>query len=516
MSSFIAHLDLKGVRLRPAFLPEYLENLQTLGFRALVVEYEDVFPFRSARVSMHPEEVWSRDFLETFLAKAHSLGIEIIPLQQCLGHLEYAFRREENRPYAFGQGVPRDLHLGRPEARQWLKGLLAEVLEAHPASRYVHIGMDEARSLHGHAKEEGTAVLTLFLEYLDELCTLCERYGKTPLIWGDMLDESIAPEHLGKLVSFKDRLIVVSWDYASEGEAQAVVRFSGVRCSRRWVEEPWEAPLPTPAAMSGATLWFEDWPEAIQSLVEPYRVSPWAMASFFQAAVWRDLGFTVWGAAGGAVTYDRSVLPYYVRRHRNIAAWKTFGERERLGGIMITQWARSNSLTVPNVLPDVVWPVLAGAGAGLERFFKGVAPDRLKRLFGGIGRCREGWAMESGLLAEMAELTGQLQTHHEEWETIRLMLELQRITKGAEVLEEFMRCYGGIGRLPGEGWEKQAETLEALEADLQRLEERTRDHLQKRYFGIALEEWHYKAFTSLWERLSLLGRAVAGGVGELI
>ncbi len=513
-SSLIAHLDLKGVQLRPAYLLEMLETLRGLNYQALLVEYEDVFPFRSVRFSEHPEEVWSRDFLVTFLAKAQALGMEIIPLQQCLGHLEYAFCLEENRQYALPYGAPRDLHLGRPEARQWLKGALEEMLEAHPESRYIHIGMDEARSLLPYAAKEGKEPLALFLDYLDELCTLCEAYGKTPLIWSDMLEDHIAPEHFEKLAVLKDRLILVPWEYMSGGEAQAVVRFSGMRCTRRWVEDPQNAPLEPPAIRDGMG-WFEDWPGAIQSLVEPYRVSPWAMESFFQAAVWRDLGFTVWGAAAAATTFDRSMLPHYHRRHENIAAWRAFLEKERLGAVILTQWARSNSCSVPNLLADVVWPVLAKEGAGLGVLFKGVAQDRLERLFTAIGRCREGWGIESRLLAEMEELEPQVESHREQWKTIRLMLEVQQTVKRVEALEELGRCYGGIGRLPAAGWQPQEDELCAVEATLRKLEEKVRDHLQKRYYGAALEEWFYKVFIAPFERIELLKQVMADGIAHV-
>ncbi|HWL52912.1 MAG TPA: family 20 glycosylhydrolase [Chthoniobacteraceae bacterium] len=509
--SLIAHLDLKGVRFQPGYALEYLENLKALGYDAVLVEYEDLFPFRTACFSEHPGEVWSREFLRTFLEKAKSLGIGIIPLQQCLSHLEYIFRWNEYRRYCLPYGTPRDLHIGRPEARQWLKGLLEEVLEVHPDSRWIHIGMDEARPLLLHAQAEGREVLDLFLEYLDELCTLCHRHGKVPLIWSDMLEDHIAPEYFERLLAFRDRLVLVPWEYSAAGGPQPVVRFSGMRCSRRWLEEPSKAPLEARNLREGL-LWFEDWPPEIKALVGKYQISPWAMEPFFQAAVWRDLGFTVWGAAAAAFTFDRSLLPHYHRRHENISAWRALIAKEQLGGLLATQWARSNSCSVPNLLPDVVWPVLARAGAGLAVFFEGIAEEELERLFHLIGRCREGWNLEARVLEEMDRLSPRLGSHHFEWATIRLMLEIQRTTRSLEELEELGRCYGGIGRLPGVAWEGRKSELDAIGEALRPLEAQARTHLGQRYHGAALEEWFYRVFTTLCERIARLDEVICNGI----
>ncbi len=499
----IAHLDLKGVRYRPAYYEAYFANLKALGYDAVLVEYEDAFPFAGAALSRHPGEVWTPEFLRGFLALAREAGVEVIPLQQCLGHLEYAFFKPDYQRYALAAdplGIPRNLDIGNPQASRWAAGLLEEVLLAHPESRWVHLGMDEAVGLTLHARKTGKDVVTLFLDYLESLCALCERHGKTPLIWADMLEEHLEPRHLERIRSFRERVILVPWNYSATGEPQSVVTFSGARCSRRWRLDPWNGPA-GPVPLREGLRFFEEWPPEIGALVAPYRESPWQVEPLFSAGIWKRLGFRVVGGAGGTITEDRSLLPYYHRRMANLRHWGEVARREGLEGVIVTQWARSNSCTVPNLIPNVAWPILAAIG-GRESFFPDVPEETLERLFFSIGKCREEWRVEDSLIAEMEQLLPSLTRHREEWESILLMLKVQAVYHELETVFEFVRCYGRVRRLPEAGWMPRLQTLRDLRERLAALEARIRHHLSARYAGAALEEWFCNVFTGKEEEIA--------------
>lgn len=506
----VAHLDLKGVQYRQDFYEEYFGNLEHLGYDTVLVEYEDVFPFRSVRVNSRPEEVWSVEFHRTFLAMAARAGVEVIPLQQCLGHLEYAFRFSENQGYSIPQGELRDLDATSAAARQWLKGLLIEMLEAHPASRFIHLGMDEAGGFAAHVGASGRKPLDVFLEYLEELCVVCEQHGKTPLIWADMWEDHIAPENIERLRAFRERVILVPWNYAAGIKPESLVRFSGFRCSGKWVDDPENGPE------GAGPIWddllaYEDWVPEIRELLADFQASPWLMEPLFQAAVWKRLGFTVWGGAGGSITQDRSVLPYYNWRAANIRLWKHTVERHKLDGLIITQWARSNSCSVPNLIPDVVWPVLARAASGedsAQAFFPEV--EGVDALIFQMGKCREDWSLEGTLLREME--ARKVTVHAYEWETMRLLLRVQQIQKGIAAAEELAGCYAGIGRLNEIAWAKQSRTLDGLRTQLLEIRPKVREHLEKRYHGHALEEWFHKVFSVPLETLDRLDTAVQNSV----
>ncbi len=499
-----AHLDLKGVVYRPEFYPVYLQRLRELGFRAVLVEYEDRFPFQEVCFAADRAEVWTRDEVREFQAAAAREGLEVIPLQQCLGHLEYAFRWPEVRAMALPYGIPREVNIGIPVARKWMKELLGEMIAAHPASRFVHLGMDEARSLSLYAEAEGRSVTGLFLDYLDELCTFCERHGKTPMIWSDMLEEHLTEETLEKVRAFRDRVILVPWNYSATGQPETIVRFSGRRCSRAWkMGEIGDVSTVEPP--SDDLLHFEDWSPSVADLAADFRINEWQMQALFQAGVWRKLGFRVWGGAGGSITADRSVLPYYHLRWANLREWRSVAERFGLESVIVTQWARSNSCSVPNVLLDTTWPILWQPGASGDLtdcpLFAGIPAGTLLRLFERIGRCREGWRIEDTLITEMSALEGQLQSGHYEWKQIRLLLAVQREHKRMGEALALADCYLGVNRLMREGWEPILTSLQTARRNLQELEGLLREMLAERMTGAAVKEWLIKVFKLPLERI---------------
>ncbi len=497
-----AHLDLKGVQYRHDYYEEYFQNLSRLGYDAVLVEYEDVFPFQSVSLSRYPEELWSPEFLQHFLKLASDAGIEVIPLQQCLGHMEYVFRQPAYRKFSIPGKEPRDLQIALPEAREWFRKMLKEVLAAHTDSRYIHLGMDEARSFAAYARGEGKDPLDMFLEYLEELCGICAEFGKTPLIWSDMLEDHIAPENIERLKALREKVILVPWNYFAGIKPEGMVRFSGLRCSRKWLEEPEGGPSDVNLFPDGL-LHFEDWAPEIKELTAEFQVSPWLMEPLFQAAIWKRLGFRVWGGAGGSITQDRSILPYYNWRSANIQLWKETIERYQLDGLIITHWARSNSCTVPNINPDAVWPILAKA-VSPDNSCKTFFPDaeQVDRIFFQIGKCREEWNIEKSLIQEMKQI--KVSEHAFEWKTITLLLEVLYIHKCLLSREEQCSCFAGIGRMSEIGWKEHSDILAQIEPELSSLQDQVREHLEKRYFGHALEEWFYKIFTTSQELIDRL------------
>jgi hexosaminidase len=289
----LAHLDFKGIQRTPDALLQYLETLAGLGYDGLLVEYEDVFPFAEASFSMTPEGRWSREFLMTFLAKAKSLGLAVIPLQQSLGHMEYMFRWERYHSYRLAQEATGEaidsttLHIKSESARAWLKGLLGEMIAAHPDSEYIHLGMDEASPVSAYAYESKLDALTLFLDWLEELCDLCEAAGKKPLIWSDMLEEHINPRNIARLQALKDRIILVCWEYLSGPNPVTEVRFGGWRVSWGWRDCPRDL---TPTIQHGRFKPIEEWPPEIAAMVGKYRVGDRHLEPLFPAAVLKELG----------------------------------------------------------------------------------------------------------------------------------------------------------------------------------------------------------------------------------
>jgi hypothetical protein len=514
----IAHLDLKGVQFHPQGIFDYLENLAALGYDGLLVEYEDIFPYREIKVAIYPEEVWSPQFLSDFLERAKSLKIEIIPLQQMLGHLEYTFRWEDYRSHCIPIGFPSTLKIGSDESKAWAKGLLSEILEAHPDSRFVHLGMDEAYSLTQYATAQCKDPLELFLDYLDELCRFCQERGRVPMIWADMLEQHLRPENLERLRSIADRVILVPWNYMagrSAARPPLAVRFHGNSTSRYWREHPEVEGGPS---IAEGLHWFEDWPPEIQGLVSKYRSSPHELEPLFQAGVWKDLGFHVIGGCGAGISQDGPILPHFHWRMANIDRWVDCIRNWNLDGLVVTVWSRSATSTRPNALPDTSWPMLEYAAASFgtkpKAFFDGAPEQRVRAILYQIGRCRENWGIESSTLEEMEELLGMLGSHKTEWRLLSVLLETLLLRKRVDSLIAGIEAHRYGTRLMTSEWEKIATAMEECGNLLMSLKEKVITVVGKRYRGGALREWISEVFDAPKERLADITPLVIQGIAQ--
>lgn len=81
------HLDLKGVPPTPQRLLSLLKVIAAARYNALLVEWEDMFPW-TVDVRFRCETAYTPEQVADFACAASDLGLEIVPLVQCLGHME--------------------------------------------------------------------------------------------------------------------------------------------------------------------------------------------------------------------------------------------------------------------------------------------------------------------------------------------------------------------------------------------------------------------------------------------
>lgn len=238
-----AHIDLRYGFPSRARLQEILDNLIELRYNTLILENENRLPFVS-----HPEIAAEEHFTPEDLAwlnryaKEHYL--ELIPLQQTLGHLEYALKRTEyerlrevreqpkNDPL-YHAGITGAMHYHdfeeicpcREEGYELVEALLDDTMAFFPDSRYIHIGSDEAwnllycpdcREKYGKAGKTG-----LLLEHINRIAARVLKAGKTPIIWDDML-RHMTPAELRKL---NPEIIVMSWLYGTPADVSFINDF---------------------------------------------------------------------------------------------------------------------------------------------------------------------------------------------------------------------------------------------------------------------------------------------------
>lgn len=84
------HLDLRVQVLKPASLHQLANQLVDFGVNTLVMEWEANYPYGKHAVISN-ELSYTKEEIDAFIAYCSSLNLEVIPLQQCLGHVRIYF-----------------------------------------------------------------------------------------------------------------------------------------------------------------------------------------------------------------------------------------------------------------------------------------------------------------------------------------------------------------------------------------------------------------------------------------
>ena len=205
------HLDLKCQVMTMPALRTFAKELSEMGINTLVMEWEGSFPYeRNATLSN--KYAFTREEVKSFVSYCTSLGIDVIPLQNCFGHVEYILRhsryasiKEDNKEIS--QVCP----MKEEECKAIFKDIFSDIIELHP-SKYLFIGGDETFLL-GNCKlcsakvaKEGKS--KLFVDYVKLMCEVARSMGKIPVLWADILLKN--PEAASELP--KDA-IFVDWNY---------------------------------------------------------------------------------------------------------------------------------------------------------------------------------------------------------------------------------------------------------------------------------------------------------------
>lgn len=205
------HLDLRIQVMPMPALKKLALQLSKGGINTLVMEWEGTYPF-TAEPLIPNRYAYTRAEVKDFITYCSSLHIEVIPLQQSFGHVEYILRhtkykalREDQKDYS--QVNP----LKEAETKQLFTTLYRDLISTHQ-SNYIHIGGDETYLL-GHSaasqkkiKELGAG--RLYGDYIKMLCDVVVSLGKRPVLWAD-----IALKYPEALKGLPKETVFIDWNY---------------------------------------------------------------------------------------------------------------------------------------------------------------------------------------------------------------------------------------------------------------------------------------------------------------
>lgn len=285
-ASVLHEFDIKGIyidmRTQVMTLPALKSTVKKAaseGINTVIMEYEATFPF-DRHATLCNAYHFTTDEVSDLVQYCSSLGVDVIPLQNCFGHCEYILQHDR---YATLRESKNDMSQVCPthidEAKQVFREIFHEVARLHP-SPYFHIGADETRLLgnckHCKQKMEKQGISKLFVDYVKEMCKLVQEMGKRPIIWGDMILQH--PEALNEL---PPETVIIDWNYG------------------------------------------------------------WNPKHFGNVDTLVEQGFTVWGASSLRSSPDNIYLTQWSKHFENLSTFIPFAREHGYKGFINTSWSTS-------------------------------------------------------------------------------------------------------------------------------------------------------------------------------
>ncbi|GIY53465.1 hexosaminidase D [Caerostris darwini] len=201
----VVHFDLKGAPPKVSYLKQLFPILKEAGANAILVEYEDMFPFTGPLAPVTAKNAYSKDDVQTILNLAKTHHFEVIPLVQTFGHLEFALKLKEFRELREVDDFPQAICPSRNESFTLIENIIDEVMALHPNIRWLHVGCDEVFHLGYCSKCMRLDRDNLFLSHVARVAKYVrDKHKVIPIIWDDMLrqmpTEKLKEFQLGTLV----------------------------------------------------------------------------------------------------------------------------------------------------------------------------------------------------------------------------------------------------------------------------------------------------------------------------
>jgi hexosaminidase len=331
---------------------EVLRDLARWGYNAVLIEYEDRFPYRGAAAEGVAPDALTHAQIRELLQVASDLGLIVIPLVQSLGHLEWILRLEsfghlrEESERIYGD-ICGTLCPSHPGSQPLFRQLAEQVLEAHRGCRYFHMGGDEAEvgreCPRCGSAWEGEGGPMLLVNHYRDLAVWLRGRGPDPIMWCDM-----PLRHPEALDLLRGHVVMMDWDYWS------------TRRPTRRPDEVWGIP-------ADAVLEPRKWTRAQRELYLPYlltddgkAVRPFPFTRFL-----RDRGFPVITAPAARSMGDSFCVPM-ARHVENVLGAVRAAQDAHVLGVLVTSWALRRS-----PWPLTEYALIAGAmamqGPGISR-----------------------------------------------------------------------------------------------------------------------------------------------------
>lgn len=217
-------LDLsRGKVMKVEAIKRYIDVIVTLGMNMFMMYTEDMFDLEDYPMFGYLRGRYSLAELKEVDDYAYSLGVEVIPCIQTLGHLGKYLRWSEAAPIKENANV---LLVGEEKTYKFIEQEIITMRKAFRSNK-IHLGMDEAFGLGmgNYLKKHGLCPESeIFYEHLERVLEISKKYFDSPMIWSDMLfNNPDGIPYYDKFILPQDRVdgapkdvSLVYWDYYRE------------------------------------------------------------------------------------------------------------------------------------------------------------------------------------------------------------------------------------------------------------------------------------------------------------
>ncbi|RXG56871.1 Hexosaminidase D [Armadillidium vulgare] len=191
----LVHFDFKGAIPRISFLEKIIPLISSWGATGVLIEYEDSLPYSGNLTQLQSPYAFTVKQINQIQSICKENNLEVIPLVQTFGHLEFVLKHDEFRHLREMDLYPNALCPFHPDALELVLSLIDSVMALHPNSNYLHIGADEVWHLgkchkcHSEMAGRGWESSDLFLQWVSKIALILKK--KYPMItlimWDDMM-----------------------------------------------------------------------------------------------------------------------------------------------------------------------------------------------------------------------------------------------------------------------------------------------------------------------------------------
>jgi len=218
------HLDMKGGPPTLAYFVKLLPLFKEWGATGLVIEWEDMFPWSDNLSCLARVGHYTVGMVGELITAAQDLDLEVIPLVQTFGHMEFVLKHEQFRHLREIEMFPNSMMPVCVDSedrgvRVLVTDMLRQMLAVHTNITTLHIGCDEVWCLgqsgltRRYLENTGKSVTDVFLEHTAMVAETAKQIKSDVkvLVWDDMMRTATVDQ---LLKAGLDKLVEpVIWSY---------------------------------------------------------------------------------------------------------------------------------------------------------------------------------------------------------------------------------------------------------------------------------------------------------------